>query len=71
MKTTEFIVEGMSCQHCVQTVTKTLQAIDGVSNVQVDLSEKTAQLEYDESYVNMGDLFQAIEAVNFTPKKKT
>lgn len=37
----------MSCQHCVMAVTKALNAIDGIENVQVDL--KTATASYDET----------------------
>jgi copper chaperone len=32
-------VKGMSCQHCVMSVTKTLGQLDGVKNVQVDLDK--------------------------------
>ena len=30
-------IKGMSCQHCVKAVTKTLSEIDGINDVQVDL----------------------------------
>lgn len=30
-------VKGMSCQHCVSTVKEVLTAIDGVTDVEVDL----------------------------------
>ncbi len=32
-------VKGMSCQHCVMSVTKALNQLDGVKNVQVDLEK--------------------------------
>lgn len=32
-------VKGMSCQHCVMSVTKALGQLDGVRNVQVDLAK--------------------------------
>ncbi len=38
-------IKGMSCQHCVMAVTKALNAIDGVKNVQVDLKTGTATYE--------------------------
>jgi len=38
-------IQGMSCQHCVMAVTKALGAIDGVSNVQVDLKSGVATYE--------------------------
>ena len=33
-------VEGMTCQHCVDTVTKKVSMITGVTNVMVNLEEK-------------------------------
>ena len=35
-------ITGMSCQHCVMAVTKTLTGIDGVSNVKVSLEKGEA-----------------------------
>ena len=32
-------VRGMSCNHCVMTVTKALNKLEGVQNVQVDLQK--------------------------------
>jgi copper ion binding protein len=33
----EYIVTGMVCQHCVSAVTEEIGAINGVTDVQVDL----------------------------------
>lgn len=41
------IVKGMSCQHCVKSVTQALGKIDGVSNVKVDLA--TGKASFDEA----------------------
>jgi copper chaperone len=32
-------VKGMSCQHCVMSVTKALTQLEGIKNVQVDLQK--------------------------------
>jgi copper chaperone len=32
-------VKGMSCQHCVMSVTKALNKLDGIQNVKVDLQK--------------------------------
>jgi len=32
-------VKGMSCQHCVMSVTKALNQLEGIKNVQVDLQK--------------------------------
>ena len=37
MATQNFDVVGMTCGHCAHAVTEELQALDGVSDVQVDL----------------------------------
>lgn len=34
----EYVVTGMVCQHCVSAVTEEVRAIDGVTDVQVDLA---------------------------------
>jgi copper chaperone len=33
-------VKGMSCQHCVMSVTKALNQLEGIQNVQVDLQKE-------------------------------
>ena len=35
-------VKGMSCQHCVASVTKALSEIEGISDVQVSLEKGEA-----------------------------
>ena len=37
MSTQNFAVAGMTCGHCASAVTEELEALDGVSNVQVAL----------------------------------
>ncbi len=45
---TEIIkVDGMSCDHCVQTITKALEAISSVKRVEVRLKEKEVLLGYE------------------------
>jgi copper chaperone CopZ len=36
--TTDVLVSGMTCSHCVMSVTEELTAIDGVEDVRVDLN---------------------------------
>jgi copper chaperone len=37
----------MSCQHCVKTVKKTLEEVDGITNVAVDL--ETGEVTFEET----------------------
>ena len=45
--TKTLIVEGMSCGHCTARVQKALEALDGVSVVEMSLEEKSAVVTLD------------------------
>jgi len=38
-------IQGMTCQHCVMSVTKTLGMIQGIENLRVDLVKGEATFE--------------------------
>jgi len=38
-------IKGMTCNHCVMRVTKTLQHIEGIKNVKVDLTSGEATFD--------------------------
>ena len=48
MTTEQFQVPGVSCQHCVNAITKEVSAIPGVQQVQVALDSKTVTVEHGE-----------------------
>jgi len=54
-------VEGMSCAHCANAVTKAVGSLEGVSNVQVNLEEKTATVEYDSDKISLEDIKAVLE----------
>lgn len=65
MRTRTIEVKGMSCNHCVQSVTQALSAIEGLANVKVDLLGGTAT--YDETKPVTDDVVKAaIERIGFT-----
>lgn len=41
----EFNVEGMSCGHCVNAVTKAVQSVDPNARVDVDLARHKVRIE--------------------------
>lgn len=57
-------IKGMSCQHCLMSVTKTLNSLTGVSNVKVDLGKGEASFSHD-TPVDMNELRQKIEKAGF------
>ena len=58
-------IEGMMCGHCTARVEKALRAVEGVSEVVVDLERKTATVTADERVVP-DSLRQAVEAQDYT-----
>lgn len=52
-------VEGMSCNHCVNSIEGALRNI-GVTG-KVDLKSGTVQVQYDENNVNLEKIKQEIE----------
>lgn len=61
MKNITLNVEGMSCSHCVNAVTKAVTALGGVSGVDVSLEGKTVTLDYDPDQVSLESIKEAIE----------
>jgi len=61
MKNITLNVEGMSCSHCVNAVTKAVTALDGVSGVNVDLEGKKVTVDFEEEKVSLDNIKEAIE----------
>lgn len=47
MTTTTFTVNGMTCGHCVSSVTEEVAKLDGVTSVDVDLASGRVTVESD------------------------
>lgn len=58
-------VEGMTCQHCVQTVSETVGKMAGVKKVEVDLEQKKVVVEFDESQAQLDDISARIVEAGF------
>ena len=57
-------VKGMSCQHCVASVTKALSEIKGITDVQVNLEKGEAAFNQ-QSPVPMDTIKNAITKIGF------
>jgi copper chaperone len=55
-------INGMSCQHCVASTRNALEAIEGISNVEIDLDRGTATFD---GSVSPEVVSQAIAAIGF------
>ncbi len=55
-------IKGMSCGHCVNSVQTALEAIDGTSDVQVDLKKAEASYNGD---VDISVVKEAVTSIGF------
>ena len=55
-----FPVKGMSCASCSAHVTKALQRLEGVSEVNVNLATNTARVSYDPQLCTPEQMQQAV-----------
>ena len=58
----ELTVEGMSCQHCVGRVTKSVQAVDADARVAIDLPTSKVRID---SQADLGRIVAAIDAAGY------
>jgi copper chaperone CopZ len=58
-------IEGMTCQGCVQSVTRVLQGLPGVESVTVSLERHAAELRYDPQRVTPEAMRTAVEGAGF------
>jgi copper chaperone len=57
-------IDGMSCGHCVMAVTKALQKIEGIKNVQVSLDKGEASFDEEHS-VDRNAVREAVKKAGF------
>lgn len=57
-------VNGMSCQHCVNSVEEAIQEIG--AHGQVDLKTKSVAVQYDDNLLTQETIKEAIEAQGYS-----
>lgn len=60
--TYELKIEGMTCDHCVRTVSDILSEVVGVENVDVNLKSKSAKVKGTPSRSELIDVINATPA---------
>jgi copper chaperone len=61
-------VEGMSCNHCVNSIKKAVGEILGVLNVEVNLEAASVIIEYDLNKVKIENIKTVIEDEGYIVK---
>ncbi|MBI5747783.1 MAG: heavy-metal-associated domain-containing protein [Nitrospinae bacterium] len=53
-------IKGMSCQHCVVSITKALKDLKGIKDVKVSLEKGSAEVNYDDKLVTKTQMSEAV-----------
>jgi Cu+-exporting ATPase len=62
----EIPIEGMTCEHCVRTVSEALSRVPGVEDANVDLSANRALVTIDIARVDRETLQRAVESAGYS-----
>jgi copper chaperone len=65
MTTTVLNVPDISCEHRERTITNTLQPVDGVRSVQVDIPARQVRVEYDEAPLNVDKMKELLQEEDY------
>lgn len=66
MNTATINVDGMSCQHCVMRVRKALEALSGITSMNVEVGK--VSVSFDEAKVSQKDIEAAITRAGYKVK---
>ena len=58
-------VNGITCEHCVDTIKEAVVILVGVLRVDVDIEQKQVVVEFDEKLAKTEDLIDKIERIGF------
>ncbi len=65
MATEVLNVKGMSCNHCVETITNAVSSLQGIDKVSVHLEEKKVTVDYDPAQTDVSTVSSKIKEVGF------
>lgn len=66
--TKTYVVEGMTCEHCVKAVTEEVSAIPGTPDVQVDLA--SGRVAVTGEHFSDADVQAAVEEAGYTIREQ-
>jgi copper chaperone len=69
MKKITLEVNGMTCEHCVETIKGALSKVIGLNFIEINLEKSQVKVEFDESHTNIKILSGEIIALGFEVKK--
>ena len=60
-----FLVEGMSCASCANTIEHTLKSMQGISDIRLSLVDNNLSLKYDSKAIKANEIIKSIDEVGY------
>ncbi|WP_089789774.1 heavy metal translocating P-type ATPase [Natronobacterium haloterrestre] len=70
-RTSRLEIQGMSCANCSQSITESLEALDGVSEADVNFATDEGTVEYDPGAVSLAEIYDAIDEAGYHAETAT
>ena len=67
-KTATLRIPAISCGGCVNTVTRTVEALPSVEVTESNPETKLVRVQFDESSVSLDQIREALDQVGFSPE---
>ena len=71
MKTEKYAVRGMTCTSCVAHVERSVNKLEGIQTVQVNLLDNSMTVSYDETKINTDAISKSVEDAGYEVHVKT
>ncbi len=68
MATKTYLIPNISCAHCLMHITNRLNEIEGLENVEGDVTSKEITVEFSEP-ANDEAIIAALEEINYPPRR--
>jgi copper chaperone len=68
MATKTYLIPNISCAHCIMHITQRLNEIEGVENVEGDVTSKEVTVEFSEPASDEA-IIAALEEINYPPRR--
>lgn len=61
----QFVINGMSCNHCVDKVENTINQLDGIDKVKINLKKNQGVVKFDEAKVSADKIAAAVTEAGY------
>ncbi|MBE6494461.1 MAG: heavy-metal-associated domain-containing protein [Methanosphaera stadtmanae] len=65
-----FVVENMTCKHCVANITRELKENDDISDVNADLDSKEVVVTYDDEKITSDEIINTLHEIEYEAQLK-